>query len=117
MNEIYPDLILELPEADLPIDKVVGRLFQGEKGQICFFDFEPPNEVPPHSHGRQWGVVLEGEMWLTIDGAEKLMHKGDSYFIPSGVVHSARFEVACKVLDLFEDSNRYRVKRVQVPDA
>ncbi len=104
----YPDLIRELPEADLPIEKVVGRLFQGEHGQICFFEFEPPNDVPPHSHARQWGIVIDGEMWLTIDGETKLMQKGDSYFIPAGVMHSARFEKPCKVLDFFEDVDRYR---------
>ncbi len=39
----YPDLIQNLPQANLPIDKVIGYLFQGENGQICFFDFEGDN--------------------------------------------------------------------------
>jgi len=30
-------------------------------------DIDPIGEVPPHSHGAQWGVVVEGEMELTID--------------------------------------------------
>lgn len=109
-KQLYPEFIRNLPEANLPIEKVVGYLFQGERGQICFFEFEPPNEVPAHSHGDQWGVVLEGEMLLTVDGETRLMQKGDSYYIPAGVVHSAKFEKPCKVLDFFADANRYQPK-------
>lgn len=109
-ENLYPEFIKNLPEADLPIDKVIGYLFQGNHGQICFFDFEPGVEVPEHSHGHQWGVVLEGEMSLTIDGETKRMRKGDSYYIPAGVVHSAKFDQRCKALDLFEDADRYQSK-------
>lgn len=111
MNEpFYPEFIRNLPEADLPLDKVVGYLLQATKGQICFFDFEGDIEVPPHAHGNQWGVVLDGEMQLTIAGKNKLMRKGDSYFIPAGVEHSAKVETSCKVLDFFEDNDRYMPK-------
>ncbi|MFQ5676315.1 MAG: cupin domain-containing protein [bacterium] len=109
-DSLYPEFIKNLPEADLPIEKVVGYLFQGNQGQICFFDFAPGVDVPAHSHGNQWGVVLEGEMSLTIGGETRIMRKGDSYYIPAGVEHSAKFDKACKVLDLFEDVDRYKSK-------
>lgn len=105
--DFYPEFIRKLPEADLPIDGVVGRLLQGEKGQICFFDFEPGTEVPAHSHGHQWGVVLDGAFNLTIDGQARTVSKGDSYYVPAGVVHSAVFDQVCRVLDFFEDNDRY----------
>ena len=111
MNEnLYPEFIKNLPEADLSIEKVVGYLLTGNHGQICFFDFEPGVEVPEHSHGNQWGVVLEGELSLTIGEETKRMRKGDSYYISAGVVHSAKFDQACKVLDFFEDADRYQPK-------
>lgn len=53
-ESFYPEFIRNLPEADLPLEKVVGYLFQGARGQICFFDFEGNIEVPPHAHGNQW---------------------------------------------------------------
>ena len=105
-KEFYPEFIRNLPEADLPIDKVVGYLFQGYQGQICFFDFEPGIDVPAHSHGNQWGVVLDGEFSITIGEETRTLRKGDSYYIPAGNVHSARFDQACKVLDFFEDFDR-----------
>ena len=110
-ESLYPEFIRNLPEADLPIDKVIGYLLQANHGQICFFDFEPDVEVPAHSHGDQWGVVLEGEMSLTIGGETKLRRTGDSYYIPAGVVHSAKFHQHCKVMDFFADKDRYQPKQ------
>ncbi|MFQ5769409.1 MAG: cupin domain-containing protein [bacterium] len=109
-DNFYPEFIRNLPEADLPIDKVVGYLFQGTHGQICFFDFEPGTVVPAHAHGNQWGVVLDGAFSLTIDGKTKIMHKGDSYYIPADMSHSAIFDQSCKVLDFFEETDRYKPK-------
>ena len=109
-DQSYPSLICNLPEADLPIDNVVGHLFQGTQGQICFFDFEAGTEVPAHSHGDQWGIVIEGALNLTIEDKPRTLRKGDSYYIPAGVVHSASCDQPCKVLDFFQDSNRYRPK-------
>ncbi len=110
-DNFYPEFIRKLPEADLPIDKVVGYLFQGVSGQICFFDFEPGTSVPAHSHGNQWGVVLDGAFSFTIGGETNIVRKGDSYYIPAGVEHSAEFTQTCKVMDFFEDSDRYNPKR------
>lgn len=109
-DSLYPEFIKNLPEADLPVDRVTGYLFQGTHGQICFFDFQSDTEVPAHSHGNQWGVVLEGELSLTMNGETKVVRRGDSYFIPAGVVHSAVINQPCKVLDFFEDIDRYKAK-------
>ena len=106
----YPDLIQNLPQANLPVEKVVGYLFQGSQGQICFFDFEGGTEVPPHSHGAQWGIIVEGELSMTIGEKTQVMRQGDSYYIPAGVVHSAVIDKPCRVLDFFEDANRYDTK-------
>ena len=57
-----------------------------------------------------FGVVLEGEMQLTIDGVAGTYRKGDSYFIPEGAPHSAVFLSRVKVIDVFDDRARYHVK-------
>lgn len=112
-DQFFPEFIRNLPEADLPINKVVGYLFQGTHGQICFFEFEPGIEVPAHSHGNQWGVVLHGEFNLTMNGKTRTLRQGDSYYIPEGMVHSANFEKTCKILDFFEDIDRYKPKKTK----
>jgi quercetin dioxygenase-like cupin family protein len=50
-------------------------------------------------------------MSLTIGGQTKLYTKGDSYFIPDGVLHSAVFHTQVKAVDVFDEVERYRIKR------
>jgi quercetin dioxygenase-like cupin family protein len=106
----YPDMIRGLPEIDIPIAGVRGWLLQGGATQIVFFDIEPVGAIPPHSHKAQWGVVLEGEMELTIDGETATRRKGDWYFIPAGVVHSATITKRIQVIDIFDEPARYQTK-------
>ncbi|GJM26924.1 MAG: hypothetical protein DHS20C16_33390 [Phycisphaerae bacterium] len=109
-DEFYCDAIRNLPEADIPFPGVRGWLSQAEDHQVCFFDIEPIGEVTPHSHGEQWGVVLEGRMKLTIGGEEKEYGPGDAYHIPAGVTHGATFLTRVRVIDYFADRARYKPK-------
>lgn len=106
----FPALIKGLPEADIPFKGIKGWLSQGPDHQIVFMDIEPIGEVAEHSHGEQWGVVLEGEMDLKIGGEKKTYTKGDSYYIGDGVVHSAVFKKRTYVMDMFRQKDRYKVK-------
>jgi quercetin dioxygenase-like cupin family protein len=107
---LYPKMIEQLPDIDIPVPGVRGKLFQGEAMQAVFFSVETATEIPPHQHQAQWGVVLEGEMAMTVDGVTKRFEKGDSYFIPAGVTHSIRILSPMKALDFFDESARYRPK-------
>ena len=110
MSQHFPEIIQNLPEADIPFTGVEGRLLQGENQQLVFFEIEPIGKVAEHKHGAQWGIVVEGEMDLTIDGKTRTYKKGDSYYIPDGVLHSAVFKKKTWVIDLFADKNRYVAK-------
>ncbi len=107
----YPEVITGLTEADVPLEGVRGWLSQGPDHQIVFFEIEPIGEIPPHSHGEQWGIVVEGEMDLTIGGETKRYGPGDSYHIPAGVVHGAKFLTHFRAIDVFADSDRYKAKK------
>ncbi len=106
----YPDMIRNLPEIDIPIEGIRGWLLQNDSIQSVYFDIQPIGEIPPHSHCDQWGVVLEGEMRLTIDGETKTYRRGDRYFIPEGVVHSAIFLTHVHLIDYFNAPDRYGTK-------
>lgn len=107
----FPKMIKDLPEADIPFKGVRGRILQGEDQQVVFMDIDPIGEVSEHVHSAQFGIVLEGEMSLTIGGETKRYKKGDTYFIPEGVPHSAVFHSLFKVIDIFDEKQRYKTKR------
>lgn len=111
MSKAFPELITKLPQADIPFTGVKGWISQGANHQVVFMEIEPIGKVAEHSHGAQWGIVVDGEMKLTIGGQTLTYRKGDHYFIPEGVLHSAEFSVKTLVIDCFADKERYRVKK------
>ena len=108
---VYPEMIRSLPEIDIHIDGIRGWLLQGGDRQAVFFDIQPIGVVPPHAHCAQWGLMVAGEMALTIGDETRVYRKGDSYFIPEGVVHSARFITRVNVIDVFDAADRYTVRK------
>ncbi|MFH1138452.1 MAG: cupin domain-containing protein [Pseudomonadota bacterium] len=107
----YPDIIENLPDIDLKLTGVRGKLLQAGDKQLVFFDIQPIGAIPPHAHQAQWGIVIDGEVELTIGGVAKTYRQGDSYYIPEGVEHSARIISRLKALDLFDEPNRYQPKK------
>ncbi len=107
---VYPDMIRNLPEIDIRVDGIRGWLLQDGSKQAVFFDIQPVGEIPPHSHCAQWGIMLEGEMSLTIGGDTKVYRKGDQYYIPKDVIHSANFLSRVNVIDIFDAPDRYKTK-------
>jgi len=109
-TEFYPEMLRELPEIDISLPGVTGWLIQSSDRQVVLFEIEPIGKIPEHTHGAQWGILLDGEMKLTIGDNTKIFRKGETYFIPAGVVHAAEFLTKVRVIDFFEDKDRYSVK-------
>ena len=107
-----PDMIARLPEADLPFPASALKtgVLQSGDGQLVFFQIFRDIEIPPHSHKGQWGVVLEGEIEMTVGGETRTYGPGDTYYIPAGVVHSAKVPAGAKAIDFFEEPDRYKLK-------
>lgn len=110
MKQKLPDIITNLPQADIPIEGVKSHLAQSGDQQFVFMTFEKDVEVPDHFHEAQWCVVLEGEIELTIDGKKNVFKKGDTYFIPKNVKHSAKIKKGYSDLNLFNQKDRYKRK-------
>ena len=78
---------------------------------MVFFDLAPIGRgatARPRSLG---GVVLDGEMELTIAGETRTYRRGDRYSIPAGTVHSAPFKTRFFAIDFFAEPDRYQPKR------
>lgn len=103
----YPEIIKNLPKIDVPINGVDAYLMQSENNQLVFFNFNEDTEIPMHSHGAQWGIVVDGKIDLTIGGIEKTFVKGDNYKIKAGEIHGGKIYAGFKAIDFFEDADRY----------
>jgi quercetin dioxygenase-like cupin family protein len=104
----YPAIISKLPKIDIVADEVNGYLLQGKDNQLVFFEFNKDTTIPRHSHGAQWGIVVDGEIRLTISGVEKTYRKGDSYYVPAGAEHSGVTFAGFKAIDFFDQADRYK---------
>lgn len=108
--EIFPEPIRNLPEADIPLEGIKAYLSQSDTHQIIFMEFEKDVDLPEHSHAAQIGIVLEGQIDLTIDGKKKAYTKGDRYYIPEGVLHSGKIYAGYADITFFDEPDRYSMK-------
>lgn len=107
---IFPQPILELPEANIPIDGLKAFLSQSENHQIIFMEFKKNAQLDAHSHDAQWGIVLDGKIEITINEKTTNYQKGDSYYIPKGVVHSCKIHEGYSDITFFAQKDRYSIK-------
>ncbi len=106
----FPGWLRRFPEADLPVQGLRGWLLRGGDHLVLLVEAERETVVPEHAHGDQWGIIVDGELDLTIGGRRQTYRRGDSYFIPAGTPHAGFFKKGCRALDFFADPNRYRPK-------
>jgi len=106
----FPNIITDLPQTEIPIQGLKAYLLQGINQQVVFMSFENYVRVPEHTHEAQWGVVLEGEIELTINGVRTIYKKGETYFIPKNIPHSANIRAGYKDMTLFNQKDRYKAK-------
>lgn len=94
--------INDQPEQQV-FDGVSIRTIYGKKLMMSYVHLQPYSTVAEHSHHHeQIGMVLEGTFELTIDGESRTLQKGDTYLIPSYVIHSAKaYDKMAIALDIF----------------
>ncbi len=85
-------------------------LLRGPTASAIFVEADADSVVPEHTHGAQWGFVVSGELVLTIGGKTRTYRPGEEYLIPAGVPHAAKLRAGVRVIDFFDDPNRYRPK-------
>jgi quercetin dioxygenase-like cupin family protein len=82
---------------------VQTRTFWADRMLVSVIEFAPHSVVPNHTHPHeQVGLVMEGELYMTIGGKTRLMKSGEVYLIPGNVEHGGRTEEKpAKVFDVF----------------
>lgn len=108
----FPVFFDQFPRLDVPIsqDIVTIRAIRSDQGLAAFFTCHQDFEMPPHSHGLQWGTVIEGALTFTIDGTSKTYGPGETYLLGRGVVHAVRATAGTLAIDIFEEPDRYPLR-------
>jgi quercetin dioxygenase-like cupin family protein len=79
------------PETRTPQELVPGvvvRTFWGEQMLASLVDLAAGAVVPLHSHPHeQFGMLIRGEMQMTIAGESRPVRAGDLYIVPGGAEH------------------------------
>ena len=80
------------PETRTPKELVPGvvvRTFWGEQMLVSLVDLAAGAIVPRHAHPHeQFGMLLRGELRITIAGETQQLKVGSIYIVPGGVEHS-----------------------------
>ncbi len=109
-DKVFLGPISNFLKADIPLEGLTAYLSQADTHQILFMQFEKTVELPEHEHADQIGFVLEGKIELQIDGITKTYTKGDRYYIPEGVKHSAKVHAGYADITIFMQPDRYKAK-------
>ena len=60
--------------------------------EVIARSWEPDSEQPTHSHPfRARALVVQGEMWLTVDCVTQHLRPGDRFDLPAGKPHAERY--------------------------
>jgi quercetin dioxygenase-like cupin family protein len=105
------------PVTGLPKTSLAGievYVHDDGRSQILFMELpigQADAVVATHTHGVEWGTVVEGEIEMTIDGKLEVHRAGTQHLIPAGVPHSFRFRPGTISIHCFGE------RRVTLPTA
>jgi quercetin dioxygenase-like cupin family protein len=88
--DFLPPRIRELPDFEGPFDAF--RL-AADGADVLFATYPTGTTIDPQDHPTDnVGVIIRGELILTVDGRESRYGPGDWYHVPPGTSHAARFD-------------------------
>ena len=69
---------------------------------MAIMEIAPNREGAAHAHPfDQCGIVIEGEIEMSVGEEQKLLRPIETYFIPAGVKHNWKtMSLAAKILDI-----------------
>jgi len=79
-----------------------SKLESGANLAMAFMEIAPNKEGVAHDHPfDQCGIVIEGEIEMSVGEEKKLLRPMETYFIPSGVRHNWKTaNSSAKILDI-----------------
>lgn len=106
----------EIPCSE-PFAGVRIRTPYGQNLMFSYVEMEEGAEVPTHSHfHEQGGVVLEGQIRMTIGSETRVLKEGALYLVPPNTPHGAlAIKGPAKILDVFTPIREDYVRLMDKP--
>jgi len=103
MSGKYPDKIRTLSPFDGRFD---AYKLAADGADVLFASYPSGTHIPPHLHETEnHGVIIRGELILTMLGRVERFGVGDWYCVPAGVEHAAKFEQETDEIEFWFKSN------------
>jgi quercetin dioxygenase-like cupin family protein len=79
-----------------------SKLESGKNLTMAFMEIAPNKEGTAHDHPfDQCGIVVEGEIEMSVGEEKKLLRPMETYFIPAGINHNWKtIALPAKILDI-----------------
>ena len=95
----FPKRLRDLPPFQGPFD---AYKLEARDCDVLFASYPEGTAIPPHSHDTEnVGVITQGELILTVNGAETRYRPGQWYHIPAKTIHAARFETETSEIEFW----------------
>ena len=102
--EFFPEMVKRMERLSLTIPGLTAWLLESKSNrQIVIMQFDQ-DFFSKESHKNEYsqcGVVLDGEIVLHID-VKQTMKKGDTFFIPKGMMHRVEIKAGYKDITFFD---------------
>ncbi len=99
MAASYPDKIRSLPRFDGQFD---AYRLAADGADVLFASYPAATDIAEHTHETDnYGVILRGELRLTIGGRTERIGAGQWYHVPAGAPHAARFDVETEEIEFW----------------
>ena len=81
---------------------ILSKVENGANLTMAFMEIAPGKEGAEHHHPfDQCGIVVEGEIEMSIGEEKRLLKPAETYFIPAGISHNWRTaQSSAKILDI-----------------
>jgi quercetin dioxygenase-like cupin family protein len=81
---------------------ILSKVESGKDLTMAFMEIAPNKEGTAHDHpSDQCGIVIEGEIEMSVAEDKKLLKPMETYFIPAGVKHNWKtYSLSAKILDI-----------------
>ena len=104
--DFLPPRIRGLPDFDGPFD---AYSLAAEGADVLFATYSAGTTIDPHDHPTDnVGVIIRGELILTMGGEESRYGPGDWYHVPPGTAHAARFDQDTAEIELWFSADTER---------